>query len=98
MPFVVDTLGLKTKKEALSHQLAQLEAAEKAFSRRKVIVVDDEPLPAPLPPPMADPASMPPAPAEMSAEPPSAPAEGADELPVEPPALQDAAELVVEEL
>lgn len=60
MPFVVDTYGLKAKHEALSHQLAQLEAAEKAFDRRKVVVQDDdaegaaplESAPPPLPTPL----------------------------------------------
>jgi hypothetical protein len=54
MPFVIDTHGLRAKHEALSLQLTQLEAAEKAFSRRKVVVQDEETmpdeLPAPLPP------------------------------------------------
>lgn len=43
MPFVVDTFGLKQKHEALTKQLAQLAAAEAAFTRSKVIVADDAP-------------------------------------------------------
>lgn len=42
MPFVIDTYGLKEKQLQLTRQLAQLDAAEKAFSRTKVIVTDDE--------------------------------------------------------
>jgi hypothetical protein len=43
MPFVVDTYGLKSKHVHLTRQLDQLEAAERAFSRKKVIVADDQP-------------------------------------------------------
>ena len=43
MPFVVDTFGLKLKHEILTKQLAQLEAADAAFSRPKVVVQDDAP-------------------------------------------------------
>ena len=46
MPFVVDTYGLRAKHEALTRQLQALDAAEKAFSRRKVIVSDSPPAPA----------------------------------------------------
>ena len=42
MPFVVDTYGLKEKQLQLTRQLQQLDAAEKAFSRTKVIVTDDD--------------------------------------------------------
>ena len=45
MPFVVDTYGLRKKHNALHQQLAQLDAAESAFSRKKVIVAIDAPSP-----------------------------------------------------
>lgn len=48
MPFVIDTFGLKAKHEVLTRQLAQLAAAETAFSRRKVVVANDGPAPAEL--------------------------------------------------
>ena len=40
-PFVVDTVGQRQRHEALTKQLAQLEAADKAFSRTKVVVADE---------------------------------------------------------
>ena len=43
MPFVVDSLGQRQKHNRLTGQLEQLLAAEKSFSRRKVIVADDAP-------------------------------------------------------
>lgn len=43
MPFVIDTYGLKSKNRALHKQLEELEAAERAFSRKKVIVADEPP-------------------------------------------------------
>ena len=42
MPFVVDSYGLRVKHEALIKQLNQLDAAETAFSRKKVIVALDD--------------------------------------------------------
>ena len=50
MPFVVDTFGLKEKQNSLSKQLAQLDAAEQAFSRSKVVVQDDAPVTPPTSP------------------------------------------------
>ena len=50
MPFVVDTFGLRTKHETLTQQLAQLNAAETAFKRSKVIVADESKVPADSPP------------------------------------------------
>ena len=44
MPFVVDTFGLKQKHQVLTKQLAQLSAAEAAFTRSKVIVADEGPV------------------------------------------------------
>jgi hypothetical protein len=41
LPFVIDSYGLRSKHETLTKQLAQLAAAETAFSRKKVIVADD---------------------------------------------------------
>jgi hypothetical protein len=43
MPFVVDTFGLRTKHDALTQQLAQLNAAEAAFSHKRVVVADEVP-------------------------------------------------------
>ena len=40
MPFVISSYGMKCKHEALTKQLNELEAAETAFSRKKVIVAD----------------------------------------------------------
>lgn len=42
MPFVIDTFGLKSKHQALHKQLHELETAERAFSRKKVIVADEQ--------------------------------------------------------
>ena len=40
MPFVKDTLRLRTKDDELVKQLADLEAAERAFSRKTVLVAE----------------------------------------------------------
>lgn len=100
MPFVVDSYGLKAKHLALSKQLQQLEAAEKAFSRDKVIVANedpDAPFPASTPPPVPmAPSLPPPPPAAVPA--PAADAqvldiddEDADELPEPPLAFEELA-------
>lgn len=39
-PFVVDTPTQKARHAQLTKELTQLEAAEKAFSRKKVVVAD----------------------------------------------------------
>lgn len=41
MPFVIDTLGLRQRHDRLMKQLEELNAADRAFSRKKVIVSDD---------------------------------------------------------
>lgn len=43
MPLIIDTYGLKLKHEGLTKQLNQLQAAETAFSRSKVVVADEQP-------------------------------------------------------
>ncbi|KAL1507430.1 hypothetical protein AB1Y20_008269 [Prymnesium parvum] len=43
MPFVIDSYGLKTKHKSLMKQLAELDDADRTFSRKKVIVADDAP-------------------------------------------------------
>lgn len=100
MPFVVDSYGLRAKHEALSKQLQQLEAAEKAFSRDKVIVANedpDAPFPASRPPPVPMVPSLPPAPPAATPAP-AADAEVLDvddqyddELPEPPMAIEDLA-------
>lgn len=44
MPFVVDSFGLKQRHQALTKQLAQLGAAEAAFTRSKVVVAEEGPV------------------------------------------------------
>ena len=69
MPFVVDTFGLKEKQNSLSKQLAQLDAAEQAFSRSKVVVQDDAPVTPPTSPAralLALPAGAPGTPCQVS--------------------------------
>ena len=46
LPFVKDTLRLRRKDDELVQQLAELELAERAFSRKTVVVADASGLPA----------------------------------------------------
>ena len=41
-PFIVDTPGQRKRHNELMRQLAELDAADKAFSRNKVVVADDD--------------------------------------------------------
>lgn len=41
MPFIIDTYGLQTKHKRLMKQLSDLNEADRTFSRKKVIVTDD---------------------------------------------------------
>ena len=43
MPFVIDSYGLRAKHDELMKQLADLNAADTVFSRKRVIVPDDKP-------------------------------------------------------
>lgn len=45
MPFVIDSYGLQCKQSNLMKQLADLDDAERTFSRKKVIIADDSVLP-----------------------------------------------------